>query len=112
LRSKRLKASRRSDNLPTIAHQQKNTSRPDDVSPPVGQSAWTESTVTLISCRVKTAKRSGILNEPNRSDDPQYILRLFAKVINVSLETVKIAEWLPELGIEKVEPVVDAMGVS
>ena len=101
LRSKRLKSSRRSDNLPTIAHQQKNTSRPDNVSPPVDQSAWPEPTVTLISCRVKTAKHSGIPNDPNRSDDPQYILRLLAKVINDSLETVEIVARLPQSGIKE-----------
>ena len=49
--------------------------------------------------RVKTDKRSGIVNDPNRAADPQYILRLIGKVINVSLETVEIVESLPELGI-------------
>ena len=39
--------------------------------------------------RVKTDKRSGIMNDPNRADDPQYIVRLIGKVISVSLETVK-----------------------
>ncbi|MDE0646220.1 MAG: N-6 DNA methylase [Gammaproteobacteria bacterium] len=51
--------------------------------------------------RVKTDKRSGIINDPNRSDDPQYIMRLIGKVISVSLETVKIVETLPELGVEE-----------
>ena len=49
--------------------------------------------------RVKTDKRSGIVNDPNRGDDPEYIVRLIGKVITVSLETVKIVEGLPELGI-------------
>ena len=49
--------------------------------------------------RVKTDKRSGIVNDPNRAADPQYILRLIGKVISVSLETVEIVESLPELGI-------------
>ena len=49
--------------------------------------------------RVKTDKRSGILNDPNRGDDPQYILRLIGKVISVSLETVEIVASLPKLGI-------------
>ena len=49
--------------------------------------------------RVKTDKRSGIVNDPNRDDDPQYIVRLIGKVISVSLETVEIAEGLPELGV-------------
>ena len=49
--------------------------------------------------RVKTDKRSGIVNDPNREDDPQYIVRLIGKVISVSLETVKIVEGLPELGV-------------
>ena len=49
--------------------------------------------------RVKTDRRSGIVNDPNRADDPQYILRLIGKVITVSLETVAIVESLPGLGI-------------
>ena len=48
---------------------------------------------------VKTDKRSGIVNDPNRADDPQYIVRLIGKVIAVSLETVGIVEGLPELGM-------------
>ena len=53
--------------------------------------------------RVKTDKRSGITNDPNRPDDPQYILRLLAQVISVSLETVDIVGRLPELGIGEKE---------
>ena len=49
--------------------------------------------------RVKTHERSGIVNDPNRADDPQYIVKLIGKVITVSLETVEIVEGLPELGI-------------
>ena len=49
--------------------------------------------------RVKTDKRSGIVNDPNRGDDPQYILGLIAKVITVSLETVEIVASLPKFGI-------------
>ncbi len=49
--------------------------------------------------RVKTDKRSGILNDPNRAEDEEYIVRLIGKVIAVSLETVEIVEGLPELGI-------------
>ena len=46
---------------------------------------------------VKTDKRSGIVNDPNRVDDPQYIVRLIGQVISVSLETVDIVERLPAL---------------
>ena len=49
--------------------------------------------------RVKTDKRSGIVNDPNREDAPQYIVRLIGKVITVSLETVDIVEGLPDLGL-------------
>ena len=55
--------------------------------------------------RVKTEKRSGIVNDPNRTDEPEYIVRLIGKVISVSLETVKIVEGLPGLGIEEEERV-------
>ena len=48
---------------------------------------------------VKTDKRSGIVNDPNRPDDPQYVVRLIGRVIAVSLETVDIVEGLPGVGI-------------
>jgi predicted helicase len=47
--------------------------------------------------QVSTDKRSGIVNDPNRSDDPEYIVRLIGKVITVSLETVKTVKSLPAL---------------
>ncbi len=50
--------------------------------------------------QVSTDKRSGITNDPNREDDPEYIKRLIGQVIYVSLETVKIVKALPELVIE------------
>ena len=46
--------------------------------------------------QVKTDNRSGITNDPNRPDDPQYIVKLIGKVITVSLETVKLVKGLPE----------------
>ena len=48
---------------------------------------------------VKIDKRSGIVNDPNRADDPQYIVKLIAKMIGVSLETVDIVEGLPDLDL-------------
>ena len=50
-------------------------------------------------CRVKVDKRSGIVNDPNRDEDEEYILRLIGQVITVSLETVDIVERLPALDI-------------
>ena len=47
--------------------------------------------------RVKIDKRSGIKNDPNRDEDPEYILRLIGQVITVSLETVDIVSRLPAL---------------
>jgi len=47
--------------------------------------------------QVKTDKRSGIINNPNRPDDPEYIVRLIGKVTTVSLETTKIVRGLPAL---------------
>ena len=49
--------------------------------------------------RVKTDRRSGIVNDPNRADDEEYIVRLVGKVVTVSLETVGIVEGLPGMGI-------------
>ena len=51
--------------------------------------------------QVSTDKRSGITNNPNRDDDPQYILRLIGQVITVSLETVSIVNSLPTLNLEE-----------
>ena len=48
---------------------------------------------------VKIDKRSGIVNDPNRANDPQYIVKLIGKVITVSLETVKVVEGLPDLDL-------------
>ncbi len=49
----------------------------------------------------KTDKRSGITNDPNRPDDPQYIVKLIGKVITVSLETVKLVKDLPQWQVLK-----------
>jgi len=47
--------------------------------------------------RIKVDKRSGIVNDPNRLDDEEYIVRLIAKVVFVSLETVGIVLKLSDL---------------
>ncbi len=47
--------------------------------------------------QVKTDKRSGITNDPNNLEDPEYILRLLGQVITVSLETVDIVKSLPDI---------------
>ena len=47
--------------------------------------------------RVKTDKRSGIVNDPSRADQPQYIVDLIGSVITVSLKTVEIVANLPSL---------------
>jgi predicted helicase len=44
--------------------------------------------------QVSTDKRSGITNDPNRAEDPEYIVRLIGQVITVSLETAKLVERL------------------
>ena len=49
--------------------------------------------------RVKTDKRSGIVNDPNRPEDETYIVHLIRKVITVSLETVGIVDRLSVLDI-------------
>jgi predicted helicase len=47
--------------------------------------------------QVTEDKRSGIRSDPNRPDDPEYIVRLVGQVIRVSLETVKIVKSLAAL---------------
>jgi hypothetical protein len=53
--------------------------------------------------QVSTDKRSGITNDPNRPDNPEYIIRLLGQVITVSLETVKIVKSLPLLSVAAAE---------
>ncbi len=47
--------------------------------------------------RITTEARSGITSDPNRPDDPEYIVRLIGRVLTVSLETVQIVANLPPL---------------
>ena len=54
--------------------------------------------------RVKTDKRSGIVNDPDRDDDPKHIINLIAKVITVNLEIVDIVANLPDLGVHQFPP--------
>ena len=53
--------------------------------------------------RVKTDKRSGIVNDPNRADESRYIVNLLGRVIAVSLETVEIVAGLPAYRYEAEE---------
>jgi predicted helicase len=46
--------------------------------------------------QVSEDKRSGIRSDPNRPDDPEYIVRLVGQVVRVSVETVRIVAGLPE----------------
>ncbi len=47
--------------------------------------------------RVTEDARSGIRSDPNRADDPEYIVRLVGQVVRVSVETVKVVAGLPEV---------------
>ena len=47
--------------------------------------------------QVTEDKRSGIRSDPNRADDPEYIVRLVGQVVRVSLETTKMVNSLPAL---------------
>ena len=53
----------------------------------------------LDQYQITTDQRSGITNDPNRGDEPQYIVRLIGKVITVSVETVKLVERLREVSL-------------
>jgi predicted helicase len=52
----------------------------------------------LDQYQVSTDARSGITSDPNRPDDPEYIVRLIGQVIAVSVATVGIVGGLPGLG--------------
>jgi predicted helicase len=47
--------------------------------------------------KVSIDKRSGITNDPNREDDPQYIVRLIKKIVTVSLRTNELVASLPPI---------------
>jgi predicted helicase len=44
--------------------------------------------------QVSEDKRSGIITDPNRPDDPEYIVRLIKQVVTVSVETVRLVDEL------------------
>ena len=47
--------------------------------------------------RVTRDEKGNVASDPNRLDDEQYIVRLIAQVITVSLETMNIVKSLPEV---------------
>lgn len=61
--------------------------------------------------QVTTDARSGITGDPNRVDDPEYIVKLVKKVVTVSVQTVELveklaravtlADWLEETPVEE-----------
>lgn len=46
-------------------------------------------------------RRSGISNNPNRSDDKQYIVKLIKKIVTVSLETQRIIKMLEKFSLNE-----------
>ena len=50
--------------------------------------------------RVKKNEKGEIVSDPNREDDPEYIVRLVGQVVRVSVETVRIVKGLPEKWME------------
>ncbi len=58
--------------------------------------------------QVSTDKRSGMVNDPNRADDPEYIVRLMGQVITVSLETMRVIKALLPSGVMAREEVTAA----
>ena len=45
----------------------------------------------------QVTEHNGIRSDPNREDDPEYIVRLVGQVVRVSLETVRLVSSLPAL---------------
>lgn len=46
--------------------------------------------------QVSTGARSGVTSDPNRDDEPEYIVRLVGRVITVSVETVRLVNELAQ----------------
>ncbi len=57
--------------------------------------------------QVTEDKHSGIRSDPNRADDPEYIVRLVGQVVRASLQTVRLVKSLPPL---LTSPVADPGG--
>lgn len=51
---------------------------------PINKGLW-----VIDQYQVSEDKRSGIVSDPNRLDDEEYIVRLVCKVITVSVEIVR-----------------------
>ena len=58
----------------------------------------------LDQYQVSTDARSGITSDPNRPDDPEYIVRLIGQVVAVSVATVGIVAGLPGGGAHPLTP--------
>jgi len=50
----------------------------------------------LDQYQTTTDRRTGIVSDPNRPDDPQYIVRLVGRIITVSMETLRLIAQLRE----------------
>ena len=46
--------------------------------------------------QVSKDKRSEIVSDPNREDEPDYIVRLVGRVVTVSVETVQLVDELAQ----------------
>ena len=57
--------------------------------------------------QVKTDKASGIVNDPNdwsrEVADPRYVIDLLARIVTVSLETMKVVDGLPPLEVRSAQ---------
>ncbi len=51
----------------------------------------------LDQYQVGTDKRSGIVSDPNRAGDSEYIVRLVRRVVTVSVQTARLVASLPPL---------------
>jgi predicted helicase len=49
--------------------------------------------------QISTDKKSGLVTDPNRADDPEYIARLVGRVVTVSVATVKAVRELEKIGL-------------
>ena len=58
--------------------------------------------------QIKTDKASGIVNDPNdwsrETNQPRYILDLLARIVTVSVKTVRIVKSLPTIDFEQCQP--------
>jgi len=81
---------RRADHSGRSQQAHPQNQQPQSANHPAARVAW-----VIDQYQVTEDPRSGIRLDPNRPDDPEYITRLLAQLIRLSLDTLSLIRSLP-----------------